>query len=334
MAFQKATKKQAKLRMALIGPSGSGKTMTALKIATALGNRVALIDTERGSASKYADKFSFDTCELASFHPDKYIEAIKEAESGYDVLIIDSLSHAWTGKDGALELVDRAAKRQSGNSFGAWRDVTPLHNALVDAIVGAKCHIIATMRSKTEYVQEKNAQGKTEIRKVGMAPVQRDGLEYEFDVVGDLDFTNNLIISKSRCEALTGAQILKAGPEVAATLQAWLTDGAAVVELSKTPEASRPIASTGQAPAASKPQPNPADRHARLLAKCDQLRDRLWDTFGILIPVIPETSSEDRLTELGKALRTMLDRYEDQKQPAPTDAEAAVLLDRISAALK
>ena len=112
MPFTKATKQEAKLRLALAGPSGSGKTYTALQIATHLGGPIALVDTERGSARKYADLFSFDVLELDSFHPERYIEAIHEAEeAGYAVLILDSLSHAWAGKDGALELVDKAAKR-------------------------------------------------------------------------------------------------------------------------------------------------------------------------------------------------------------------------------
>lgn len=230
MQFTKATKRQARGRVSLIGPSGSGKTYTALSIAKHLGGRVALIDTERGSASKYANLFDFDTLILDSFHPERYIEAILAAEqAGYDILVIDSLSHAWSGKDGALELVDRAAKRdRSGNSFSAWREVTPLHNKLVDAMLACRCHLIATMRSKTEYVQEKDDRGKTVIRKVGLAPIQRDGLEYEFDVVADLDIDNNLIVSKTRCPDLHGAVIPKAGQEIAETLRAWLTDGAPV----------------------------------------------------------------------------------------------------------
>ena len=125
LAFQKATKRQAKLRMALIGPSGSGKTFTALTLATALGKRVGVIDTEHGSASKYADRFAFDCLNLTSFSPGTYVEAIAAAAAaGFDVLIIDSLSHAWSGKDGALEQVDKkAAASRSGNSFTAWRDV-------------------------------------------------------------------------------------------------------------------------------------------------------------------------------------------------------------------
>ncbi len=226
MAFQKATKKQARLRMALVGPSGSGKTFSALSIASGLGERIALIDTERASASKYADEFTFDTLELESFHPQKFIDAIKEAErAGYDVLIIDSLSHAWMGKDGALEQVDNAAKRsKAGNSFAAWREVTPLHNSLVDAILRSRLHIIATMRVKTEWVLEKDKEGKTSPKKVGLAPVQRDSVEYEFDVVGDLDEAT-LVITKTRCRALHEGVFKRPDAELGKTLRGWLTDG-------------------------------------------------------------------------------------------------------------
>ena len=238
MVFKKATKEQAKLRMGIIGPAGSGKTYTALITARNLvpDGKIAVIDTERGSASKYADIFEFDVCELESFHPENYIKTIQAAEeAGYDVLIIDSLSHAWAGKDGALELVDKAAARERGNSFAAWRHVTPLHNAMVDAIIGARLHIIVTMRSKVEWVIEKDERGKSVPRKIGLQPVQRDGLEYEFDVVADMDLDNNFIVSKTRCPALRGSVIHCPNEEPAKTLRAWLSDGVPVVE----PEVSR-----------------------------------------------------------------------------------------------
>ena len=227
--FTRATRRQSRLRLALAGPAGSGKTFSALKIASTIaGDKpVAVIDTERGSASKYSALTEFDVLELETFHPQNYIDAIQAAaDGGYGVLVIDSLSHAWMGKDGALELVDRAAKRsQSGNSFGAWREVTPLHNALVDAMLRANLHIIVTLRSKQDYVQEKDDRGRTTVRKIGLAPVQRDGLEYEFDVYGDLDADNNLIIGKTRCPELTGAVIPKPGEPFARTLLAWLGQG-------------------------------------------------------------------------------------------------------------
>ena len=231
MQFQKATKAQAKLRMAIDGPAGSGKTYTALAIAKAMGDKVAVIDTERGSASKYAHKFEFDVLELNTFAPATYVEAIQAAaKAGYTVLVIDSLSHAWFGKDGALEQKDKAeARMKNPNGYTAWREITPMHNQLVDAILQAPMHVIATMRTKMEYVQEKDANGRTQIRKVGLAPVQRDGVEYEFDIVGDISVEHVMTISKTRCDLLDGAVIAKPGADLAQTIQTWLTDGTAPV---------------------------------------------------------------------------------------------------------
>ncbi len=231
MQFTKATAHQSRLRLALIGPAGSGKTYTALSVAQHLGSKVAVIDTERGSASKYASLFGFDVLELQSFAPQTYVQAITAADAaGYDVLVIDSLSHAWMGKDGALEMVDRAGKRSpSGNSFAAWRDVTPHHNAMVDAILACRAHVVVTLRSKTEYVQEKDERGKTVIRKVGLAPIQREGLDFEFDVCGDLDYEHTLVITKSRCPSVADAVIPKPGKELAEQLRAWLGQGEPVI---------------------------------------------------------------------------------------------------------
>lgn len=226
--FQRATKQRSRLRLALLGIAGSGKTYTALSIAKHLGESIAVIDTEHGSASKYADEVaSFDVVELQSFHPQRYIDAIHAADAaGYDVLIIDSLSHAWNGKDGVLELVDRTAKRSgNGNKFNAWADATPVQQKLIETILSCRMHVICTMRLKTEYVVEKNEQGKQVPRKVGLAPVQRDGLEYEFDVVADLDADNNLIVTKTRCSALHGTITNRAGEEIAQTLLDWLNQG-------------------------------------------------------------------------------------------------------------
>lgn len=233
MAFKKAVKSAAKLRMALVGPSGSGKTWTALELAEALadGQPVAVVDTERGSASKYADVYDFDVLELDTFHPNNYIQAIADAaREGYAVVVLDSLSHAWNGRGGILEIVQR-----KGNSFQAWGEVKPIENALIEAIVGAPIHVIATMRSKTEYVVETNDKGKAAPRKVGTAPVQRDGLEYEFDVFGELDQENTLTVNKTRCPALTGAVIAKPGKPLANILRKWL---AGAPSPTPTPQAS------------------------------------------------------------------------------------------------
>ena len=230
--FHKATRSHAKLRLALIGPAGSGKTFSALSLATNLipSGRVALIDTECGSAELYGNRFDFDTMNLDRHSPLDYVEAISAAESaGYDVLVIDSLSHAWIGKDGALAQVDQQVERGGGNSFSAWRHVTPKHNALVDKILSCRLHLIATIRAKTEYVQEKNDKGKTEIKKLGMAAIQRDGLEYEFTCVGDLDSSNTLKISKTRLDGVIapGDIFERPGAALAQKIRAWLFEGGA-----------------------------------------------------------------------------------------------------------
>jgi hypothetical protein len=197
--------------MALCGGPGAGKTWTGLALATGLGQHIALIDTERGSARKYASDFDFDVCELESHHPQQYIDAIVTAyNNGYDVLIIDSLSHAWAGKDGALELVDRARATGKDNPFTAWRHVTPLHHKLVDTMLRLPMHLIVTMRTTVAYVIEEDARGKHVPRKVGMAPIQREGCEYEFDVIGDLHSTV-LTISKTRLRFLQGL-VLESNP--------------------------------------------------------------------------------------------------------------------------
>jgi len=230
--FSPARKSRSKLRLGLIGPSGSGKTYSALSIATGLGERIAVIDSEHGSASKYADLFSFDVAELSVFSPQHYIDALKAAvASGYDTVIIDSLSHAWSGKGGALELVDQAnARSKSGNSFAAWREVTPLHNSMVEAIITCQAHVICTMRSKMEYAVEKDDRGKTTIRKVGLSPVQRDGMEYEFDVIGDIDQGHQLVVTKSRIPSIADAVISKPGIELGKQLRSWLDTGSEPVK--------------------------------------------------------------------------------------------------------
>jgi len=237
--FTKAVKHESKLRLAVTGPSGSGKTYTSLAIAAELadGKPVAVVDTEHGSASKYADLFAFDVVNMvAPFHPDRFVEMIREAAAaGYAVIVLDSLTHAWQGTGGMLDLVDEIAKRKTGgNGFAAWKDATPIQNRLIDAIVGAQIHVIATMRSKQDYVQDKDDRGKTQIRKVGMAAQQREGFEYEFDVVMDMDIDNNGIVSKTRCPALTGRVFRQPGRDVADILANWLRGAPAPASVAAT----------------------------------------------------------------------------------------------------
>lgn len=229
--FQQATRKKLRLRMAIDGPSGTGKTYTALRFAFTLAGdtgRVAVIDTEHGSASKYEGEspdgipFNFGVLELTNYAPTEYTAAIQEAgREGFDVLVIDSLSHAWIGEGGALDLKDK----QGGNSFTAWAKITPMQRKMVDSILASPCHIIATMRSKTEYVLETNDRGQQVPRKIGMAPLQRDGMEYEFDVYGSMDWSHTLTITKSRCSAVADAVSVKPGATFMQPIMTWLETG-------------------------------------------------------------------------------------------------------------
>ena len=241
--FQKAVKHEANLRLAIAGPSGSGKTYSSLKLASELanGHSIALVDTEHGSAEKYADIFNFDTLALAPpYHPDRFVDLIQTAgRNDYGILILDSLSHAWNGTGGLLEIVDQiAARMKTTNTFMAWKDATPIQNRLVEAIVSAPLHIIATMRSKQEYVidqVEKNGCTISVPRKVGMAPVQRDSFEYEFDIFVEMDMDNNAIVTKTRCPAIAGKLFPKLGSDLAETLQDWLRGAPATPRVGVAP---------------------------------------------------------------------------------------------------
>lgn len=225
--FQKAQKQKSKLRLALAGPSGSGKTYTALNLARFLGKKVAVIDSEGGSSNKYASEFpgfAFDYVQLNDCHPQNYINAIRDAvNAGYDVLIIDSLSHAWNGKNGILELVEKE-KLKITNQFQAWGRVGVLQNQITDALIKAPIHLICTLRVKTAYVIEEE-NGKSKPKKVGLAPVQKEGMEYEFDIMADITPDNTLVVSKTRCPALNGYVQNKPGKETAEIIAAWLNDG-------------------------------------------------------------------------------------------------------------
>lgn len=336
MGFTRAIKRQAKLRMAVAGIAGAGKTWTSLLLALELaeGKPVALIDTEHGSASKYADDFQFDVLELSNFDPRNYIKAIHEAEeAGYAVLIIDSLSHAWNGTGGALELVDSIAKKAAAkrskdpNSFNAWGEVTPLQNRLIDTILSSPLHIIATMRSKTEYVVEKSADGKSVPRKVGMAPVQRADMEYEFDIYADMDADNTMIIQKSRCRALAGQIVPKPDQSVAQVLKTWLA-GAPVVQAEATPV---PVKTkTAESPAPKHPPLDEQIKHAKLRAQKLGLACDSAEWAGLLKTCkVAEIKTEQ---DLAKVIEHT-DQFEHEQanqsvvevKPAQTESEPPVL---------
>ncbi|MDH2077193.1 ATP-binding protein [Pseudomonas atacamensis] len=229
--FKKAERKQAKLRLALAGPSGSGKTYSALLLAQGLGGRIAVIDTEHGSASLYADIADFDTLELhAPYSPERYVDAITAAEqAGYSVLIIDSYSHEWTGSGGCLESNEKLAHQKfKGNTWAAWNETTPRHRRLTDKILTSSLHIICTMRSKTETVQ---GEGK-KILKLGMKSEQRDGTDYEFTVVLDLTHDGHTAMaSKDRTKLFEEPELIT--EETGRRLLAWLNSGVSPEERAK-----------------------------------------------------------------------------------------------------
>lgn len=210
MEFVKAKRSRAYMKMALTGPSGSGKTWSALALATGIvgeNGSIAVIDTENKSALHYAEDFDFCSVDIEPpFTVQKYIDAIAlAARKGFDVLIIDSLTHAWAGEGGLLEQKEALDKQnRGGNSFTNWASITKEHERLKSALLQSPIHVITTMRSKQEYVVEQGQNGKSAPRKVGMAPIQRDGMEYEFTIVLDIDASHQATVSKDRTGIFSG----------------------------------------------------------------------------------------------------------------------------------
>lgn len=228
--FKKATKEKQKLRLLIEGASGSGKTYSALiiaqTIAKKLNKKIAFIDTEYGSASLYADKFDFDTLELeAPFTPEKYINAIKEAsECGdYGVLIIDSISHEWSGPGGCLDI-----QSALGGTFNDWKRVTPRHQKFINSILESKIHIIGCARTKSDYVMEEgfNSKGKATTKpvKVGTKTEQREGLEFEFTTIFRLNQNHVASVSKDRTSIFENKDAIIT-EQTAIDLLNWLDSG-------------------------------------------------------------------------------------------------------------
>lgn len=220
---QPATRKGQYLRLALDGPTGAGKTFTALEIATALGERVVVVDTERGSSHLYAGLFEFDVVEWAPpYDPDEFCDAVPQLAADYDVVILDSASHFWNAEGGVLEIVDRAAQKSRGNSYAGWKEGTPAQDRLVDSWLTMNAHVIVTMRSKMEYILVEK-KGKMVPEKVGMAPVQRGGVEFEFTIIGDVDLDHAMTVTKSRCDLVADKVYLKGeAPKFAETMLEWM----------------------------------------------------------------------------------------------------------------
>lgn len=208
LKFTPAVRTGAKLKLAITGPSGSGKTEGALRIARGLigpQGRIALIDSEHGSASLYSDRHQFDALNLdPPYDAPTFAAAIEAAQAGgYDLVIIDTISHAW---EAVLDYKD-ALDRRGGNSFTNWNAAGEKWRAVLGGLLKADVHVIATMRAKTDYVLETNDKGKQVPRKVGLAPIARDGTEYEFTLVWDLDMGHRAMASKDRTRLFDGKPV-------------------------------------------------------------------------------------------------------------------------------
>jgi hypothetical protein len=237
--FRPATKDGAKARVSIQGVSGSGKTWTSLALAhgLALGERFAVIDTERGSASLYiGDRgIQFDSLPMHRYDPRDLGKALAvAAKAEYPVVMVDSLSHYWKGTDGTLDQVEKAKSKYGGNSFAGWKDGTPMQNDMVEALLAYPGHVVVTMRSQTEWVLQENDRGRKEPTMVGMRAEQRKGIEYEFGVAAEMDITNRLRFLKSRCPALHQQVIDKpdGGRDIAKPLLDWLNAGSQPLDTS------------------------------------------------------------------------------------------------------
>lgn len=221
----KATRKKTKIKIGLAGVSGSGKTYSALLLAKGLvgsWDKVAVIDTENGSADLYAHLGGYSTLTLeAPFTPERYIEAINTCEkAGMEVIILDSMSHEWDGKGGVLE----THSALPGNSFTNWAKITPRHNNFIDCILQSPAHIICTMRSKQDYVLNER-DGKQIPQKVGLKAITREGVDYEFTLVFDLDIKHNAVASKDRTELFMDKPEFKIDEKTGKTIKAWTEQG-------------------------------------------------------------------------------------------------------------
>lgn len=247
LVFKKAQREQVRIKVSIAGPAGSGKTMSSLLMAYGITKaefpnlsdaevweKICVIDTENGSGSLYVGKQvgpttigAYNTIDLTPpFEPGVFVDAIHMAEEhGMNVIIIDSLSHAWAGVGGALDQQGKIAER-SGNSWTAWRSVTPQHNKLVDAMLQSPAHIIANMRAKMEYQQTTSDSGKKQVKAIGMGVVMREGIEYEFTVSFMLDYDHVASSTKDRTGIFDG-KLFTIDANTGKQMYAWLSSGAA-----------------------------------------------------------------------------------------------------------
>jgi hypothetical protein len=239
MIIQKAQRKAVKLKLAITGLTGSGKTMGAILLAKGLASqgKILVIDTENQSASLYSDHpitkhIDYDVLNIdAPFTVDKYLKALSMGvEAGYEVIVIDSISHQWDAEGGSMDK-KHTLDMKGGNSFTNWRGIKKEANTFQSKLLSAPVHIVVTMRSKMEYVLETNEKGKQTPRKVGLAPVQMDGIEYEFTTVFDMSADKTYSITKDRTGLFEG-KVERISEKTGQQIKEWLSSGKEEVKAS------------------------------------------------------------------------------------------------------
>lgn len=325
MTLKKAQRKQAKLKLGMSAPSGGGKTLGSLLIAYGLmkekypqlkddelWGKIAIIDTENGSGELYVGTV-IDNIKIGSynavtlkppFEADKYTSAIEMCkEAGMEVAIIDSTTHLWSGQGGLLEQQGNIAKR-TGNSYTAWRDVTPQHNRFVDTMLQTDMHIIATMRSKTEYVQEKDPNtGKTVVRKVGLNPIQKDGMEFEFTVFLEIDAEHNAFGSKDRT-GIVDQKYFKITPKIGAELMDWLETRSDANEVV--------VAKSEVTSYEAKSENAVKDLQTSVIALCDELKSDHKEDMMIVLKSYDTSGNPNKIKDVEK-LKELQSKLEELK---------------------
>lgn len=278
LSLRKATRQQTKIRIGLSGPSGSGKTYSALLLASGMApwEKIAVIDTENGSADLYSHLGGYSVITLtAPFSPERYIEAIEACEkSGMEVIIIDSVTHEWDGKGGCLESNELIAQTKfKGNTWAAWSVTTPRHQKFIAAIVGSSCHIITTARSKTDTIQTEDKK----VKKVGMKEIQREGFEYELTLNFNLDRDGHYAMaSKDRTGMFIDADPFKITRETGEKILEWTMKGNDPAKSPTSPSAppATPKAQpTTAARTSAKPAPKPHPTKQTVMEKLTACKD-------------------------------------------------------------
>jgi len=235
MTFSEANRSKSSIRIGIMGPTFSGKTYSAVLLARGLvgeKGRIAFVDCEGGEANLYANITKFDILTLEPpYTPEKFIEAIESAQaSGYDAIILDTISHEWSGEGGILD--DQAAieNKDSKRRWSCWGELTPRHNRFLNTMIRSPIHIITTMRMKMQYVVD-TVDGRNTPRKIGLGPIQRDNVEYEISVLLEMDGSHTATIVKDKTQILGGlGDVFRPTIETGNALRVWIEEGIDVVK--------------------------------------------------------------------------------------------------------